>query len=107
MIHEHVHTDYSNLRLTDSINKVQAVIDKAVSLGNKGIAITDHESVSGHVQALIRVKQGKKDGKIPEDFKLILGNEIYLVNSMEEVKDNYQSGVTKFWHFILLAKDFF
>ncbi len=104
-IHEHIHTDYSNLRLTDSIDKVQAVIDKAVSLGNKGIAITDHESVSGHVQALIRVKQGKKDGKIPEDFKLILGNEIYLVNSMEEVKDNYQSGVTKFWHFILLAKD--
>lgn len=105
MIHLHVHSDYSNIRLIDSINKIPRLINKAVELGNKGIAITDHESVSGHVKAIQAVKSGKESGKIPKDFKLILGNEIYLVDSLEEVRDNYQSGITKFWHFILLAKD--
>lgn len=105
MIHLHVHSDYSNIRLIDSINKIPKLINKAVELGNKGIAITDHESVSGHVKAIQAVKSGKESGKIPKNFKLILGNEIYLVDSLEEVRDNYQSGITKFWHFILLAKD--
>lgn len=81
------------------------MIYRAVKLGRKGIAITDHESVSGHVDAIKVVKDGKKQGKIPENFKLILGNEIYLVDSIESVRDNYVSGETKFWHFILLAKD--
>ena len=105
MIHLHVHSDYSNIRLIDSINKIPKLINRAVDLGNKGIAITDHESVSGHVKAIQAVKSGKESGKIPKDFKLILGNEIYLADSLEEVRDNYQSGITKFWHFILLAKD--
>lgn len=105
MIHLHDHTEISNIRLIDCIIKIPKLIDKAVSLGNKGVAITDHESVSGHVKAIQTVKSGKEKKTIPEDFKLILGNEIYLVDSLEEVRDNYQSGVTKFWHFILLAKD--
>lgn len=101
----HDHTEYSNIRLVDCINKVRDLIYRAVELGRKGVAITDHESVSGHVDAIKIVKSGKEEGKIPQDFKLILGNEIYLVDSLEEVRDNYISGQTKFWHFILLAKD--
>ena len=34
------------------------------------------------------------------DFKIILGNEIYLIK-----KEEYKLPETKFWHFILLAKD--
>lgn len=105
MIHLHDHDEYSNIRLVDCIIKVKALIYRAVELGCNGVAITDHESVSGHVDAIKIVNEGKKNGSIPKDFKLILGNEIYLVNSLEEVKDNYVSKVTKFWHFILLAKD--
>lgn len=101
----HDHSDYSNLRLVDSIDKIKNLIYRSVELGHKGIAITDHESVSGHVDALKVVKEGKEKGTIPEDFKLILGNEIYLVNSLEEVRDNYVPKETQFWHFILLAKD--
>ena len=101
----HDHDDYSNIRLVDSINKVKNLIYRSVELGHKGLAITDHESVSGHVDALKIVKEGKQNGTIPKDFKLILGNEIYLVNSLEEVRDNYVPKETKFWHFILLAKD--
>ena len=102
----HNHTDHgSNLRMLDCINKVPALIDRAVELQAYGLAVTDHESLSAHVQALKYVKEGKEKGTIPEDFKLILGNEIYLVNSLEEVRNNYISKETQFWHFIILAKD--
>jgi DNA polymerase-3 subunit alpha len=77
-----------------------------VDLGYKGIAVTDHECLSSHVEALKTVKSMKKDKIMPQDFKLILGNEIYLVNSLIDVRDNYQKGgITKFPHFILLACD--
>jgi DNA polymerase-3 subunit alpha len=74
-------------------------------MGHKGVAITDHESISAHVKAIQTVTNLKEKGKISEDFKLILGNEIYLVESTEDSKNNYKSGVTKFPHFLLLAKD--
>lgn len=98
----HTHTEYSNLRLLDSTNKLQKVIDKAIELGLHGIAITDHESVSGYIKAIQRQKKLMESGS---DFKIILGDEIYLVDSLEEVRDNYKGKETKFFHFILLAKD--
>lgn len=105
MIYTHVHTDSSNLRLPDCTNRFDRVIDTVVNMGMRGVAITDHESLSAHVKALRYVKEGKEKGKIPKDFKLILGNEIYLVDSLEEVRDNYTSGETRFYHFVLMAKD--
>lgn len=103
----HTHTEYSNLRLTDCIIKIPDLINKALQLGVKGVAITDHESVAGHVEALDYVQTGKENGKIPKDFQLILGNEIYLINgSSENLKANYKTGDGKlFYHYILLAKD--
>lgn len=101
----HFHLDYSNLRLLDCINSIEESILKANELGLSGIAITDHETVSGHLKAIQTVEKLKKEKKIAEDFKLILGNEIYLVESLEDVRDNYKSGVTKFPHFLLLAKN--
>ena len=98
----HTHTEYSNFRLLDSTNKLNKVIDVAYELGLKGIAITDHETISGHVKAIQKHKKMMKENK---DFKVILGNEIYLVDSLEEVRDNYKSGETVFYHFSLLAKD--
>lgn len=105
MVDLHSHTDISNIRLLDSTNFVDKLILKAAELGKKGIAITDHESVANHLKAIQHTRRLKKEGKIPQDFSLILGNEIYLVDSLEKVKDNYQSGVTKFPHFLLLAKN--
>ncbi|WP_010497706.1 PHP domain-containing protein [Paenibacillus elgii] len=102
----HNHTDYSNLRLLDCTNDVKELIQKAADLKYGGLAITDHESVSAHVQAIKITRELKDKSKIPKDFKLILGNEIYLVEDLSEVRDNYKSGVTKFPHFILLSKDF-
>lgn len=106
VINVHCHTDYSNIRLLDCINSVKELIEGAVKVGYKGIAITDHESLSAHVKALEVVEKLKKDNKIPQDFKLILGNEPYLVDSITDVRDNYVGGgKTKFPHYILLAKN--
>ena len=97
----HNHTEYSNIRLLDSINKVEDLIDRAIELGSNGIAITDHEVLSAHINAIKHLKELKNP-----DFKLILGNEIYLVDSTEEVKQIYEDGgKAQFYHFLLLAKN--
>lgn len=101
----HNHSHYSNLKLLDSTNLIDELIQTASDMGKKGLAITEHESVASSFKAIETTKKLKDKGKIPKDFKLILGNEIYLVESLELVRDNYESGVTKFPHFLLLAKD--
>lgn len=93
----HNHTMYSNLKLLDSINRIPKLVDKAIEYGFNGIAITDHEILSGHIEAL---EYGDKIKKDHPDFKIILGNEIYLIKQSE-----YKQPDTRFWHFILLAKD--
>ena len=90
----HSHTDFSNLRLLDCINPVERLIDRAIELGLAGLAITDHEAVSAHVRANQYHQKILKDN--PE-FKLALGNEIYLVRDREPGQ--------KYYHFILIAKN--
>ena len=105
----HAHTDYSNLTLVDCINKVENLIQYAFDLGLHGLAITDHEALCGHIKARDFIESKRKSGdeelaKKWKDFKLILGNEIYLCrNGLSE--SNFISGQDKFYHFILLAKD--
>lgn len=99
----HNHTEYSNLRLLDCINKVEDIIQYAHDIGLKGMAITDHEALSAHIKALRYYKQKKKDDETWNDFKLILGNEIYLCRNGLSA-ETYEKG-EKFPHFILLAKD--
>lgn len=99
----HEHTEMSNLRMLDCIIKVERLIDYAAQLNAQAVAITDHESLSGHIKAIQYTKKLKEQNKYCP--KLILGNEIYLVDSLYEVRDNYKSGETKFYHAILLAKN--
>lgn len=47
----------------------------------------------------------KEAGEIDKDTRLIHANEIYLVNSLAEVKGNYTPGVTKFPHYIIMARN--
>lgn len=98
----HNHTEYSNLRLADCNIKLEQLIKEAERLNLRGVCITDHECLSGHIKAIQLAKEIRETNK---DFKVGLGNEIYLVNSLEEVSINYKSGITKFPHFILLAKN--
>lgn len=98
----HYHSDHSNYRLRDSINTVKSLIKYTHELGHKGMAITEHETIGSSLEALSILKEfRKKDPKSWKDYKLILGNEIYLCNrkQIEEEKDYV------FPHFVLLAKD--
>ena len=101
----HNHTDVSNFRLKDSINKTSSLIDYSIELGHAGIAITDHETIAAHIKAIKYVKKLKEKGKLPEGYKLILGNEIYLCDreTVEKRKENNER--IDFYHLILLAKD--
>lgn len=97
----HNHTDYSNLYLRDSINTIEGLINTAIALGHKVIAITEHETVSNAIK--IEKYYNKIKEKYP-DFKVIRGNEIYLCRD-GLTKDNFIKGQDKFYHFILLALD--
>lgn len=90
----HNHTEYSNLRLLDCINKPKALINKAIELGLTGIAITDHECLSAHMEVNQYAKELRE--KNP-DFTVALGNEVYLTDTRDKGQ--------RYYHFILIAKD--
>lgn len=103
----HAHTEYSNVRLLDCLDKLKATIQYAAKIGLNGIAITDHECLSGHIKALQIAKSIQE--QYP-DFRVILGNEIYLCHDADPITDEngkqrYAIESPDFFHFILLAKD--
>ena len=95
------HTQYSNLRLRDCIIKENELIDYALELGHKAVAITDHDSISNAVKV---EKYYKKVKEKNPDFKVIFGNEIYLCRNGLNV-NNFNKEVDSYYHFILLALD--
>lgn len=97
----HNHTDHSNIRLRDSINRIESLIDYALELGHEVIALTDHECIS----SFIKIEEYyEKIKKAHPDFKVIRGNEIYLTrNNLNNA--NFVRGQDGYFHFILLAKD--
>ena len=84
----------SNVRLLDSINRPKNLIDRAIKLGLAGIAITDHEILSAHPEINFYQKEIQKTYP---DFKIALGNEIYLTDTRELGQ--------RYYHFILIAKN--
>jgi len=88
----HSHSEFSNARLLDCVNKPEKLIQRAKEIGLSGIAITDHECLSVGVRANKIAKELKDTG-----FKVALGNEIYLTETRESGQ--------KYYHFILIAKD--
>ena len=90
----HSHTHYSNIRLLDCINRPEDLINRAIEIGLGGIAITDHECLSSHMEVNQYAQKIMKDNP---DFKIALGNEIYLTGS----RDSNQ----RYYHFILIAKN--
>lgn len=90
----HAHTHYSNLRLLDCINRPKDLINRAIELGLSGITITDHEALCGHMEINQYAKTLKEEYP---DFKVALGNEIYLCQNRENGQ--------KYYHFILIAKN--
>ena len=86
----HCHTEMSNFRLLDCINKLPDLVKRGKEIGLAGLAVTDHETIAQS----IRICKLQKENP---DFKIAIGNEIYLT-------DIRQNGI-KYWHQILIAKD--
>ena len=80
----------SNFRLLDCINKLPNLIERGKEIGLAGMAITDHETIAQS----IRICKLQKENP---DFKIAIGNEIYLTDT----RDKNQ----KYYHYILIAKD--
>lgn len=90
----HAHSHYSNIRLLDCINTPKELVQYAQEIGLKGICITDHEALGGHVE-LDKIQQELIEQG--NDFKIGLGNEIYLTENREPGQ--------RYFHFILVAKN--
>lgn len=70
-------------------------------MGHEVVAITEHETVASAIKAENHYAKVKKTNP---DFKVILGNEIYLCrNGLNS--SNFNREYDKYYHFILLAKD--
>ena len=80
---------------------MDTLIDKAIELGHELVAITEHETVASSVMAEKYYKKIKENNP---NFKVILGNEIYLCRN-GLTPQNFDRAQDKWYHFILLAKD--
>ena len=65
------------------------------------MAITEHETISSAISAENYYEKIKKNNP---DFKVILGNEIYLCRNGLNAS-NFNKEFDRYYHFILLAKD--
>ena len=103
-VHLHVHTYYSIL---DGQSSIKRLVDKAISDGMRGMAITDHGDMFGikefHDTCNSVNKQRKKDGLEP--FKPIFGCEMYVARRgdmhLRETKEDLGG-----YHLIVLAKNY-
>ena len=93
----HGHSEYSNIRLRDSIIKLPEALRYAQELGYTVIGITEHEFTGSWLKAYRLQKQYP-------NIKIVLGNEIYLCRNGLNA-DNYDSKNDRYYHFCLYAKD--
>lgn len=104
-VHLHVHTYYSILDGQASIPKL---VDKAVSNGMRGMAITDHGNMMGIKEFFNYCKgvNGKRKDKGEEPFKPIFGCEMYVVRNGRRLTDKDKSaGDSGGNHLVVLAKN--
>jgi len=93
----HVHTHYS---LMDGVATPAEYLDRAVLLGMKSLAITDHGTLSGHREF---AREAKARG-----IKPILGIEGYMTNDRFDRREKAERTETLdsvYNHIVLLAKD--
>ncbi len=85
----HIHSDYS---LLDGASQLPALVDRAIELGMKAIALTDHGVMYGAIE-LIKLCRSK-------NIKPIIGNEMYVINGDIEKKERRPR-----YHQVVLAKN--
>lgn len=85
----HIHSDYS---LLDGASQLPELVDQAIALGMKAIALTDHGVMYGAVE-LIKICRS-------HNIKPIIGNEMYIINGDIEKQERRPK-----YHQVVLAKN--
>jgi len=85
----HIHSDYS---LLDGASQLPELIDQAIALGMKAIALTDHGVMYGAIE-LLKICRSK-------NIKPIIGNEMYIINGDIEKQERRPR-----YHQVVLAKN--
>lgn len=85
----HIHSDYS---LLDGASQLPELVDQAIALDMKAIALTDHGVMYGAVE-LIKICRSKT-------IKPIIGNEMYIINGDIEKQERRPK-----YHQVVLAKN--
>lgn len=97
--HLHVHSQYS---LLDGKASVKGLVDRAIELGMRGLALTDHGNMFGIKEFYNYVAKKNADRPEGEKFKPILGCEMYVAKDrLTDKKDKRDNG----YHLIVLAKN--
>ena len=91
--HLHTHSHYS---LLDGMNRIDDIISWAEKMGVNSIALTDHGVLYGAIEFYIKAKE--------KGIKPIIGCEMYLAPRSRF--DKTPKVDTKFYHLILLAKNY-
>ncbi len=93
-VHLHVHTDYS---LLDGACRIDRLMDRAVGLGMKAMALTDHGNLFGAIEFYNAAKA--------KSIKPLIGCEIYLTESSRLEKNGRSEDGKSYYHLGLLAKN--
>ena len=91
-VHLHLHTEYS---LLDGATRISSIADKALSLGQDAVAITDHGVMYGAVEFYNSLKE--------KGIKPIIGCEVYVAQRSRLMKEGRADSSGN--HLILLCKN--
>ena len=91
-VHLHLHTEYS---LLDGATRISSIADKAISLGQDAVAITDHGVMYGAVEFYSALKE--------KGIKPIIGCEVYVAPRSRHLKEGKFDSSGN--HLILLCKN--
>ncbi|MDO5564007.1 MAG: DNA polymerase III subunit alpha [Eubacteriales bacterium] len=92
-VHLHLHTSYS---LLDGSGRIKEMVDRASSLNQKAIAITDHGVMYGAIEFYKACRE--------KNIKPILGCEVYVAPGSRFDRE-FSKGEDRYNHLILLCKN--
>lgn len=99
----HIHSEYSTalLRFADAIIKIPDMLQWAYDNGLRGVALTDHQGVSGYVD----MEQSINKMNIKRPFQHIFGNEFYLLSQEEDNLRFSEDQRPYYWHYLVNVLD--
>lgn len=99
----HTHSEYSTalLRFADAIIKIPNMLQWAYDNGLRGVALTDHQGVSGYVD----MEQSINKMNIERPFQHIFGNEFYLLSQEEDNLRFSEDQRPYYWHYLVNVLD--